>query len=309
MPVWLTWIAVPMVGFLIGYITNYLAIKMLFRPFHPHYLLGHQLPFTPGLIPKRKNDLAHSVAEAVSSKLMNKEVLEKSLLSADMKDKIRSSFDGYVAKLSAEDRTLRQLLNEYFAEDNVNMAVSGTKNKILELVSAKVSDEGVGEKISEMAVDFMQNAIHERLSSGFLGSMLSGIGASFVSGFQPQIADFINATLRKQVPPMVSDFMDKSSDDVLNKSVSSLLKEHADFVVKMREGIVSKYSDVISNHLPSILDAVNITGIIEERIKDMDVKEMEELILQVMNKELTAIVWLGAFLGFLMGFINLAFCL
>ena len=42
------------VGSVIGYATNWLAIKMLFRPLREKRLLGVRLPFTPGLIPKEK---------------------------------------------------------------------------------------------------------------------------------------------------------------------------------------------------------------------------------------------------------------
>ncbi|MCR5504789.1 MAG: DUF445 family protein, partial [Elusimicrobiaceae bacterium] len=44
--------------------------------------------------------------------------------------------------------------------------------------------------------------------------------------------------------------------------------------------------------------------IVESRINEMDVDETERLIFSVMDKELKAIVWLGAGLGFIMGFVN-----
>ena len=44
----------PLVGAIIGLITNGIAIKMIFRPLYAKYLWGWKLPFTPGLIPKEK---------------------------------------------------------------------------------------------------------------------------------------------------------------------------------------------------------------------------------------------------------------
>ena len=41
----------PLAGALIGYFTNYLAIRMLFRPLKPWHFLGLKLPLTPGIIP------------------------------------------------------------------------------------------------------------------------------------------------------------------------------------------------------------------------------------------------------------------
>ena len=52
---------------------------------------------------------------------------------------------------------------------------------------------------------------------------------------------------------------------------------------------------VVDNHIP------NISGIIEQRINDMEMAEAEAIILDVMKKELRAIIWLGALLGSIMG--------
>lgn len=45
----------PLVGAIIGLITNGIAIKMIFRPLYAKYLWGWKLPFTPGLIPKENS--------------------------------------------------------------------------------------------------------------------------------------------------------------------------------------------------------------------------------------------------------------
>lgn len=54
-----------------------------------------------------------------------------------------------------------------------------------------------------------------------------------------------------------------------------------------------------------ILDSIDISKIVRERIKEMDINETEKLILQVMDKELKALVWLGAGLGLIMGSLNI----
>lgn len=69
--------------------------------------------------------------------------------------------------------------------------------------------------------------------------------------------------------------------------------------------MVSIYKTIISDHLPKILESIDISTIVRDRINDMDMNETENLILQVMNKELRAIVWLGALLGMLMGCVNI----
>ncbi len=48
-------------GGVIGYGTNELAIWMLFHPRTPRFLFGHQLPMTPGIIPKNKARIAEGM--------------------------------------------------------------------------------------------------------------------------------------------------------------------------------------------------------------------------------------------------------
>lgn len=67
----------------------------------------------------------------------------------------------------------------------------------------------------------------------------------------------------------------------------------------------SIYRTIINDHLPKILESIDISKIVRERINEMDVNETKNLIFQVMDKELKAIVWLGALLGLVMGSINI----
>lgn len=66
----------PIAGGIIGYFTNDLAIKMLFRPYRPIYIGGQPLPFTPGLIPRNQERLAKRVADTIMSSLLTPEELQ-----------------------------------------------------------------------------------------------------------------------------------------------------------------------------------------------------------------------------------------
>jgi len=71
------WFLVPPVtGAIIGYFTNVVAIKMLFRPYRPIYIGGQPLPFTPGLIPRNQERLAKRVADTVMRSLLTPEELQ-----------------------------------------------------------------------------------------------------------------------------------------------------------------------------------------------------------------------------------------
>ncbi|NEO06536.1 MAG: DUF445 domain-containing protein [Moorea sp. SIO3I6] len=67
----------PIAGGIIGYFTNDLAIKMLFRPYRPIYIGKRQLPFTPGLIPRNQERLAKRVADTIMGSLLTPTELQR----------------------------------------------------------------------------------------------------------------------------------------------------------------------------------------------------------------------------------------
>ena len=76
---WIKILAGPLIGAVIGYCTNYIAVKMLFRPLHPVKVGNWTLPFTPGIIPRGKARLAKALGNAVGEHLLTKEDLEQIL--------------------------------------------------------------------------------------------------------------------------------------------------------------------------------------------------------------------------------------
>jgi len=63
-------------GGVIGYFTNDIAIKMLFRPYRPILVGGRPLPFTPGLIPANQERLAKRISDTIMGSLLTPEELQ-----------------------------------------------------------------------------------------------------------------------------------------------------------------------------------------------------------------------------------------
>ena len=118
------------------------------------------------------------------------------------------------------------------------------------------------------------------------------------------LADNINNMLKNNGKEIVSNMIGGEVDEFLNKPVCNLLEGHDDQLKQAVNTVESIYRAIISDHLPKILDSIDISKIVRERIIEMDVNETEKLIFQVMDKELKAIVWLGALLGLVMGSLN-----
>ena len=319
----LSYIIAPLLGGVIGYITNDIAIRMLFRPHKAKYVFGIHIPFTPGIIPKEKGRIAEAVGGVISENLMNKEVLEKYLLSEDMVGKVRSAVKEFISTQQRNDETVVQFLGHYLSKEEIDTFAQNINQSITKQTYEKLADSSVGEKVAHIAIDHVAQKLtidgaQELLSGiggalGGLGGMAAGLfGGNIVAKFlgmlrEPAehfLAKNINTMLRDNGEEIVSNMIGGEVDNFLNKPVSKLLEGHEEQLAQAVNTIESIYRSIITEHLPKILQSIDISKIVRERINEMDVNETEKLIFQVMDKELKAIVWLGALLGLVMGSIN-----
>lgn len=292
----------PAVGAVIGYITNDIAIRMLFRPHQPKYIFGVHVPFTPGIIPKEKARIAGAIGKAVSENLMNREVLEKSLLSDDMLTKINDAIDEFVLTQSTNDETIEQFAGHYLTADDIAAMRSNATEGIVKMITGKLQDTNLGDSIAHMATE---HAVEKTRNSvaGLFGA--DKLVAGFAQPIEKILAKHINEILQTNSQQMVEDLVTKQSDDLMSMTMSQLVSNHDEQVTQIKSGIINAYRVIITEHLPRILQDIDISGIIEQRINEMDMNEAEAIILDVMKKELRAIVWLGALLGSIMGTVNM----
>ena len=87
---WLPFVLPPLVGAVIGGVTNDVAIRMLFRPYEPRYLGKWRLPLTPGLIPRERHHIAEAIAETFVAHLF---------LTDKVKEDLKSRVDELIGKL------------------------------------------------------------------------------------------------------------------------------------------------------------------------------------------------------------------
>ena len=98
----------PLVGATIGYVTNAIAIKMLFRPLKEIRVLGIRLPFTPGILPRQRARLAQSIGGMVERELITAEIIRGRLSRDDVSERIGESIEGaYPVLFTAVSEFLR----------------------------------------------------------------------------------------------------------------------------------------------------------------------------------------------------------
>ena len=294
----------PAVGAVIGYITNDIAIRMLFRPHQPKYIMGIHIPFTPGIIPKEKNRIAGAIGKAVSENLMNREVLEKSLLSEEMLEKIGDAIDEFVSTQSQNRETIEQFARHYLTNDDIISMQNNVTDGIVKMITGKLQDSRLGDSIAHLATQHVMEKTRRSVAGKLGADMLLHPIAQLVEGV---LGKHINEILHNNSHQMVEDLVHNESEQLMGKTMSDLMTGHEEQVSQIKKGIFNAYRVIITEHLPRILQDINISSIIEQRIKEMEMAEAEAIILDVMKKELRAIVWLGALLGCIMGTITSLF--
>lgn len=94
----------PIAGAVIGWITNYVAIKLLFRPHKPVEVFGWAVQ---GVIPKRRKEIARSMAKAIEKELLSSEDLAEALKTIDWKKEIEKTVDEAVEHRFTESKWTR----------------------------------------------------------------------------------------------------------------------------------------------------------------------------------------------------------
>ena len=188
----------------------------------------------------------------------------------------------------------------------------------------KISDPELGRQVAKAAMTYISEKITSNGGADILseiGGLMGGLGmaakllltGSVITKFlellrepvEQFLAKNVNEILQKNGDAIISNLVGSETDKLLAKPVKSLLAGQDAKLADAVNTMVSIYKTIITEHLPKILESIDISAIVRERINEMDMDETEKLILQVMNKELRAIVWLGALLGALMGCVNI----
>ncbi|MDO8427091.1 MAG: DUF445 family protein [Deltaproteobacteria bacterium] len=93
----------PVVGAVIGWFTNYVAIKLLFRPHKPIEVLGYSIQ---GVIPRRRKEIARSMAKAIEKELLSTEDLAKALGGLDWEKEIEKVIEDAVEHKFGSNRLM-----------------------------------------------------------------------------------------------------------------------------------------------------------------------------------------------------------
>ncbi len=157
----LPWALPPLLGAVIGYVTNAIAIRMLFRPLTEKRILGLRIPLTPGIIPKQRLQLADSIGDMVSRELLTEEAVRRQLASEGFQVKLEQNIDSLLGDLinaplsslrganrelvaSSVEQFLSQALYSFFSSRSFIHGVRTVLNRVVHSLGAKRLEEVLG---------------------------------------------------------------------------------------------------------------------------------------------------------------------
>ena len=279
----------------IGYATNFIAVKMLFRPLKPVFIKGKQLPFTPGIIPKGKPRLAKALGNAVSSILLTDEDIHKALVNDTTKKKVSAEICSTI--FEDNGKSIKESFSELFGEDDYASARNGIKNIICRKISEGLKKADIGSII----VSEGGAVIKEKLS----GSMLAMfINDDLIASVAAPIGDKIEEYIDGNGKIKLEEITEQELAELEEKSLSQLLQDMGVSYEKLMNVIENIYEKLLADKLSSMLNCVDIQKIVEEKVNAMDTMDLENLVMSVMKTELNAVINLGALIGLIIGILN-----
>ncbi|PAF38027.1 hypothetical protein CHH69_09210 [Terribacillus saccharophilus] len=260
--IWLI-LSMALIGALIGGITNYMAIKMLFKPHRAIYIGKWRLPFTPGLIPKRRSDLARSLGKTVVDHLLTPKGMQARLIDDSFQLKVNTWAKRELFRFLRSERTPRQLLSDL----NITVAANDLHTKTASLLQTQLEKQAEKElgsllpdelkqrteaaadraasHIQQMLVTYVDSydgrrKIQELVQSflqgrGFLGSMLSSFmdPNSAVDKIQPVISESVGAEgTHRWLHQLLADELNKLMNKKVGQVTETIGKETIDEAIQ-----------------------------------------------------------------------------
>ena len=290
----------PVIGAVIGYFTNYIAVKMLFHPLKPVKIGGRTLPFTPGIIPKGRPRLAKALGKAVGEKLLTREDIRKMLLSGDIKDKILDGVVKGIQEVQHSQDSLETFLEQYMTVEDYEAMRGRLEDFITEKISHGLEQLDVGKIIAEEGAKEIREKFQGTMVSMFLKDDLI---RSVAGPIGDKVGEYIRENGRDKIHPIVvGEIAAAESRPICQWFENIPLGEE-----KIRQLAEKIYTRLAEEKAGELAESLHIERIVEEKVNQMDVLEVEEVLLGIMKKELNAVVNLGAVIGFVIGLLNLLF--
>lgn len=182
------------IGALIGGVTNSLAIRMLFRPYKPIFLFGKRVPFTPGLIPKRRSELADQLGKLVMEHLLTAESMKRRLVNSSFQKKSEEWIIEEIERYLEKGVSVQEVLEKFGIQD-------------AETLFQENIDKIVESKYEEVMGGLRSIPLQQVLPAHLLHSVESNIPSVSEFILNKAIHHFESVEGKRQLSKMINDFI------------------------------------------------------------------------------------------------------
>ena len=301
----------PVVGCFIGYITNVIAIKLLFRPLREIRILGVRLPFTPGILPRQRFRLAQSIGGMVERELLTAEIIRQRLAREDVREKMSGAISVFTQNIL--DKPLKEMLenNKDFLSLKIPEAVGKIYPLLVSLFLEFLNRYEIRKEMESRGRILLRNIFLK----------LNVFQRFFISAGQYDI------TLEQRMPEIIDELIE-SAKELLNdtkvkknltdallslpgkdKNLAALLDIGSGDKKKLDDFIMGRLMTAADGRIDNILASINIKSLVSERIDSLDMLRVERIVLDVMSDQFKWVEIFGGILGFLIGIFQSALSL
>lgn len=284
----LSYLLPPLIGALIGYITNDIAIKMLFRPYEPIMLGRFRLPFTPGIVPRRLKDLALLLGREVEARFFNADDLEILFSSDEFAHAVAENLTDALYDVRT---SLCLTMEKLEASEEYGGAIRTAKAEL----AARIAQAAAGYDYAPLIVSAAQSIAEKRGSGG--KNLLISMAPTLSDAIRQYFADSGSETLAPVIEEFLVDFGDRPVNRILTESVPDKALLTAAFQ--------ALWLRFMAHSVRPVVESIDVGGMITDKLRDMRPRDVEALVLSVVRREFRYVVWLGALLGAVIGTVNI----
>ena len=291
-------VTTPLVAGVVGYVTNKIAIKMLFRPYEPKwYTLGWQ-----GIVPKTRPKLAVKISEIVGQKLLAHDDFLYALENNDIKAKIHNIIAEKLKTLNAKD--IHALIRLSSLEDKIidnkeviNNILNNTAVSVVDIfLNKKIDINSFREPVFQLVKNFnLEKAIDDQLEktiNSFLSEdkTLHDILPQDILKRKNDLVEYLTITIMANIRRLGKNDMVKAvlAQKVVNFKDSMLSSASGMDILKA--GFINlflsneKIEQIVENELPHITEDLSTNPVIYKNIYKTIEDEIDNLLKKPVNE-------------------------
>ncbi len=343
---------IPIIGGIIGYFTNWLAIKMIFRPYEEKHILGVKVPFTPGLIAVERKRITEQIGFVVTNHLLTDQAIKNKILEFDFNESAKKIILSLENEIKSNDSTFEAIIKDLL-NDEYDNKLTELNNSITNYLTSSANKQKTDDELLVLENDLrtmlpdilivIKTVFENNLYNidSIIISILDDVIKNFTKGLGALFAGFINSeAIYVLLQQKIVSSIENDSDAIINKVIEIAYESNTDenepfniqnvtsvairnlmqtkvssvsfiFDFLKNDEVNNKISDAIKKYLSeetdNIIKNIDLNTLIVEKMDEMSLSEIEELIMSISKREIKAITNIGGVLGFVIGLITILF--